>query len=97
MHILWKPGKILGPKGAVSTAKLQNAHARLNLATGKDPGKPAFLIYGIKAVQVDPGGDVGCILILVFQAFFHNGQVDQVQHAAPVHGVFLGNGLCRVL
>ena len=65
----------------------------MNLALLADPGKPAFLVYRIKTVQVDPGRNVGSILVLVFQTFFHNSQMDQVQHTAPVHGMLLRNGL----
>ena len=38
-----------------------------------------------KDFEVDPGRNVGSILVLIFQAFFHNSQMNQVQHTAPVH------------
>ena len=47
--------------------------------------------------EVDPGGNVGGILILILEAFFHAGQVDQVQHLAPVNGVLFLYHLCGIL
>ena len=59
----------------------------MNLALLADPGKPAFLVYRKETVQVDPGRNVGSILVLIFQTFFHDSQMNQVQHTAPVHGM----------
>ena len=44
-------------------------------------------------MQPDPGRDVGSILILVFQAFFHARQVDQLQHPAPVDIMTVPDGV----
>ena len=63
----------------------------------KDPGKPSLFVLGVQAVEVDPGGNVGGILILILEAFFHAGQVDQVQHLAPVNGVLFLYHLCGIL
>ena len=49
------------------------------------------------AMQTDPGENVGSILILIFQALHHTGQMDQVQHPAPVNGMLLLDGIRRIL
>ena len=78
MDIFWKPGEIGSPQGTIPASNFQNLHSRFDLALGKDPGKPSQGILRIQTVQADPGGDIGSILILVFQAFFHTSKVDQI-------------------
>ena len=97
MYPLRQPFQILGPQCTISAAQLQNIHSLMDLALPENPWKPALLIYGIQAVQIDPGRNIGSILLLVFQALFHNCQMDQIQHTAPVYGVFLGNRPSGVL
>ena len=63
----------------------------------EDPWEPALLVLRVQIVEVDPGGNVGGILILILEAFFHAGQVDQVQHLAPVNGMFFLNQLRCIL
>ena len=50
-----------------------------------------MFILGVQAVQTDSGGNIGGILILGFQAFLHVGQVNQVQHTAPVNALLCAN------
>ena len=80
-------GHILSPQSTVPTAQFQDFHVWVDVALGVYPGKPALAVAGVKAVEVDPGGNIGRVLILVFHALFHACQVDQVQHLIPVNGV----------
>ena len=90
-------GHILSPQSTVPTAQFQDFHVWVDVALGVYPGKPALAVAGVKAVEVDPGGNIGGILILVFETFFHACKVDQVQHLAPVDGVLLLNHLRCIL
>ena len=84
------PGKlffVLGPEGAVSAAKLQDLHAFPGPVHPEQPGKPAFFILGVKAVETDTVRNISGIQILAFQTLFHAGEMNQVQHMAPVNAV----------
>ncbi len=95
--MLRQPGEILCPEGAVSAAQLQDLHAVRDPALFIDPGEPALPIDGMVSVQTNPGGDVGGILVLKLQTLFHAGEMDQLQHMAPVDLMRFFNGPDRVL
>ena len=62
-----------------------------------DPGEPPFWVLGVQPVQVNSGGNIGRVLVLLGQAFFHSRQMDQLKHPAPVDGMLLADSLCRIL
>ena len=62
-----------------------------------NPWKPALLIFGIEAVQINTGRNIGSILILVFHTFFHTGQVNQIKHLIPVNNMSGADCFCSVL
>ena len=76
---------ILGPERTVAAAQLQDLHPRLGLIHTEEPGEPSFLILRVQTVKPDPIRDIFGIEILAFQAFFHSGKVDQIQHMTPVN------------
>ena len=48
-------------------------------------------------MQLDPGGDVGGILILILHTLFHTGQMNQIQHLVPVDGMLGLDGIGSIL
>ena len=96
MGVPWQTGEVLGPEGAVSASDLQHVHILCDTALFVDPGKPSLRVARIIPVQTDPGGDIGGILVLKLETFFHAGQMDQVQHMAPVDLMLVFDGTDRV-
>ena len=48
-------------------------------------------------MEIDTGGNVGSVLVLVFHALFHSCQVNQVQHLTPVNRMAGTDGFCGIL
>ena len=92
MHLCGNQCQIFLPERTVSAADFKNFHTILDSALFIDPWEPSLGILGIQTVEIDPCGNIGGILILIFQTVFHACQMDQVQHLAPVYMALLLDG-----
>ena len=90
-------GNILCPQNTVAASKFKDTHPRMNLALLINPWKPSLFILGIQTVQINAWGNVGGVLVLIFHAFLHACQVDQVKHLIPVYGMMGADRICGIL
>lgn len=84
LYMFRDPAAILCPESAVAAANLQDLHAVPYPALLEKPWEPALSVSGVIPVQPDACRDIGGVLILGLQALLHPGQMDQIQHMAPI-------------